>query len=377
MFRAVARAFRDWRNARLIDPTFQRRIAAFPFTRALARREAAAMFDVVGGFVYSQVLLACVRAGVLHALRAGPQASEVLHATVSNTDVDLARDDLELLLRAAVTLGLLEHDAQQGWALGVRGASLLGNPGVLAMIEHHAVFYRDLTDPLAMLRAARGSTSLAGYWAYAAQPEPGKLERPATSAYTALMSSSQSLVADEILDAWPMHGHQKLLDVGGGDGTFLRAAGGRHAGLKLMLFDLPAVVAIARERFMAAGLSARAEFFAGDFGCDSLPRGADIVSFVRVLHDHDDAMVSRLLLAAHDALPRGGTLLIAEPLAGTPGAQRFGEAYFALYLRAMGRGRPRTLEEYARMLRIAGFSPPKERSTRVPLQTRVLVAERR
>jgi demethylspheroidene O-methyltransferase len=94
-------------------------------------------------------------------------------------------------------------------------------------------------------------------------------------------------------------------------------------------------------------MSARTEFFGGDFTADMLPRGADVVSFVRVLHDHDDATVARLLLAAHDALPRGGDLLIAEPLADTAGARRMGDAYFGLYLRAMGRGRPRRREELA------------------------------
>jgi demethylspheroidene O-methyltransferase len=377
MWRALGRAIRDWRNARLVDPIFQRRLAAFPLTRPIVRREAAALFDVVAGFVYTQTLLACVRLGVLQALRAGPRDEAALYATAIQGVEPITREDFALLLRAGAALDLFERDDKNLWALGLRGAALLGNPGVLAMIEHHAVLYRDLVDPLAMLRAAPGTTALANYWPYAAAAAPGSLERPAATAYTALMSASQSLVADEILDAWPMRGRRKLLDVGGGDGTFLRAAGGRHSALQLMLFDLPAVIAIARERFMAAGMSARAEFFGGDFTVDMLPRGADVVSFVRVLHDHDDATVARLLLAAHDALPRGGELLIAEPLADTAGARRMGDAYFGLYLRAMGRGRPRRREELARMLRVAGFGPPREWPTRVPLQVRVLTAERR
>ena len=68
--------------------------------------------------------------------------------------------------------------------------------------------------------------------------------------------------------------------------------------------------------------------------------------------------------------------LIAEPLAGTPGAERMGDAYFGIYLWAMGSGRPRTAEELAERLQRAGFMRPVERRTRVPLQTRVLVARR-
>ena len=63
-----------------------------------------------------------------------------------------------------------------------------------------------------------------------------------------------------------------------------------------------------------------------------------------------------LLTKVHAALPPGGTLLIAEPMAGTPGAEAMGDAYFGLYLWAMGSGRPRTAEAYRAMLRAAGFS---------------------
>jgi demethylspheroidene O-methyltransferase len=114
----------------------------------------------------------------------------------------------------------------------------------------------------------------------------------------------------------------------------------------------------------------------GDFSRDSLPVGADLITFVRVLHDHDDSRVERMLRAAYEALPPGGRLLVAEPMAGTAGATRMGDAYFGLYLWAMGSGRPRTAAELSAMLRAAGFSRIRCRPTRIPLQTSVLVAER-
>jgi demethylspheroidene O-methyltransferase len=191
------------------------------------------------------------------------------------------------------------------------------------------------------------------------------------------MSASQGLVAEEVLDAHDFSRHRRVLDVGGGDGTFLRAVARRVPEIDLALFDLPGVAAQATARFAEAGLSSRATVTAGDFSRDPLPSGADLVTFVRVLHDHDDPRVERLLAAAHEALAPGGTLLIAEPLAGTTGAERMGDAYFGVYLWAMGSGRPRTAQELAGMLQRAGFEAPVERPTRVPLQTRVLVSRRR
>ena len=117
----------------------------------------------------------------------------------------------------------------------------------------------------------------------------------------------------------------------------------------------PAVAARAEARFAAAGLGARARAVGGDFHAGILPEGADIISFVRVLHDHDEADVAKMLRAAHAALPADGTLLIAEPMAETRGAEAMGAAYFGFYLRAMGTGRPRSPEKISALLEAAGL----------------------
>jgi demethylspheroidene O-methyltransferase len=106
-----------------------------------------------------------------------------------------------------------------------------------------------------------------------------------------------------------------------------------------MLFDLPAVAARAEARFAAAGLGARA--VGGDFARDALPTGADIATLVRVIHDHDDVTVRRILAAARAALPAGGTLLLAEPMAATRGAEATGtESGRPRRISARGRLRP-------------------------------------
>ena len=359
-----------WRNRRLADPAFQRSAAGFLLTRFVARRRARQLFDLCAGLVYSQVLYACVRGGVLDALRDGP-----LELAALAVRADLPPDAARTLLDAAATLHLVEARADGRWELGVHGATVLGAPAVAAMIEHHAVLYADLADPLALLRGANRPTALQRYWAYAATTQPRGLAPEAVAAYTELMSRSQPLVAHDVLDAYPLRRHRVVLDVGGGDGTFLAALAARAPHVRCVLFDLPPVAARARERFVAAGLAGRAEAVGGDFGVDRLPAGADLVTFVRVLHDHDDATVRTLLRAACEALPAGGRVLIAEPMAGTRGAEPMGGAYFGFYLFAMGHGRPRTREELASLLAEAGFAAIREVPTAQPLQTRVLVAE--
>jgi demethylspheroidene O-methyltransferase len=363
-----------WRDRLLASAAFRRRAAAFALTRPVARRQARALFDLVSGFVYSQVLLACVQLRVFEILAEGPQPLDRLAPRLG-----LPTDAAQRLLDAAVALCLLEQRRGARYGLGELGAPLVGNAAVIAMVQHHAALYADLADPVALLRAtpdARRTNALARYWAYdeAASAEPAAAQRIA--AYSALMAASQPLVADEVLDAYPLQSHRCLLDVGGGDGRFLVTAGQRQPSLRLLLFDLPAVAARAQARFAAAGLAERAGVVAGSFLADPLPRGADVASLVRVIHDHDDAAAMSVLRAVHAALPPGGTLLLAEPMAGTPGAQAMGDAYFGLYLWAMGRGRPRRAGELAAMLHAAGFASVRDLPTRMPLQTSLLVARR-
>jgi demethylspheroidene O-methyltransferase len=359
------------RDRWLSNPRFQRWAAAFPLTRPTARKRARALFDVCAGFVYSQILFACVRLKLFDLL-----AIEPLTAACIAESLKLPPDSTDTLLEAAVSLRLLERRAAGRYGLGSLGAAMVGNPGVASMVEHHSLLYADLQDPVRLLRGQRGDTELARYWAYAASDRPAALPGAQTASYTALMGSSLPLVADEILDAYPLDKHQCLLDVGGGDGSFLITAAARCSQLRLMLFDLPAVAQRAAERIAALGLESRASAIGGDFLKDELPQGADIISVIRVIHDHGDAAAAAILAAAHRALPAKGVLLLAEPMLGTPGAEPVGKAYFGFYLLAMGSGRPRSPRELHDMLRAAGFASAELMRTRQPLQTRLILARK-
>ncbi|QYE34752.1 methyltransferase domain-containing protein [Polymorphobacter sp. PAMC 29334] len=343
-----------WRNRRLGDPAFQRWAAKFPLTRPVARRRARALFDIVAGFTYSQVAYAVIEVGLLPFVEGAKRSLAEVAAHTGLPPVGAER-----LLKAAIALDLIEA-AGGGYLLGSAGAAMLGNPGVPEMIAHHRYLYADLADPVALLRGGAGL--LAAYWPYSAASD----ER--TAAYSALMAASQPMLAGQILDAYPLSGHKRLLDIGGGAGVFLRAAGARFPALRLTLFDLPAVAArLADPAIDAVG---------GSFVDDPLPAEADVISLVRVLHDHDDAVVAALLAKVHAVLPSGGTVLVAEPMAETPGAAPIGDAYFGMYLLAMGSGRPRSAVVLRAMLDVAGFSEVREHATAIPMLVRVLTATR-
>jgi demethylspheroidene O-methyltransferase len=131
------------------------------------------------------------------------------------------------------------------------------------------------------------------------------------------------------------------VDVAGGTGNFARIVKKRYPDITATVLDLPEVVSEAKN--LATQNDIR--FVATDMFRSPLPEDAELFSLVRVLHDHDDEPVCQLLKRLHSSLKPGGHLLIAEPMAGTSGAEPIGDTYFSFYLWTMGSGRPRTANE--------------------------------
>jgi len=370
--------FQDWRNGLLSDPAFHRTARRNPLMRWVARRRARGLFDLCSGFVYSQTLSACVQLRLFDRLADGPISAGALADACA-----LERDATVTLLRAAASLRLVQRRADrlvadgssdEVYGLGVHGAALLANRGVMTMVEHHAFLYRDLSDPVGLLRRETPDTLLSMFWDYRGARQEDEASGIGTRPYTELMSASQAMVAEQIIDCYPLRSHQCLLDIGGGDGTFLRTVAASAPDLSLQLLDLPPVAAAARVKFAEAVLPNAVSCVGGDMFEDALPEGADVISLVRIVHDHDEAPVRRLLARCREALPPGGTLLLAEPMAREHIGDPATDAYFGMYLHAMGQGRPRTAAELAALLDDAGFARVSEVRTQMPMLTGLLVA---
>lgn len=348
--------------ARLVaSRRFQAWAARVPGLRRIVRAEGAAIFDLIQGFVKSQVLMALVALDLLPQL-ARPRAPAELAPAAG-----LTADRMALLLQAGAAAGLLRRRRDGRFLLSARGAAFLGVPGLPAMVRHHAVLYRDLADPVAFLRGET-APELARFWPYVFGAAAA--EDPETAArYSRLMEDSQALVAEDTLRLVDLSGVRHLMDVGGGTGAFLRAVAAAYPGLRLTLFDLPAVTSAAR---LSPGI-ARAP---GSFRDDELPHGADAVSLVRVLYDHSDATVAALLARVHAALPPGGRIIVSEPMSGGDRPDPATDIYFAFYCAAMQTGRTRSAAEIARLLAAAGFRDIAPRPGPRPFVTSAVVARR-
>ena len=364
------RPFRaGWTQRLIARPGFQAWVARVPGLRGIARREGQDLFDLTAGFVRAQVLMALVELDVFAHLLDAPRASADLAPVCG-----LSADRMEILLQAGAALGLLRRRRDGRFALARKGAALLGVPGLAAMIRHHGAFYRDLADPVALLRGET-DTELAHFWPYVFGAT-GEAPADVTRSYSDLMADSQTLVAQDTLSQVSFKGVTRLLDVGGGSGAFASAICAAHPRLTATVFDLPTVMPQAESRIARAGLVARIDTVGGSFRDDALPDGSDMISLIRVLYDHSDDTVIALLAKVFDALPPGGRLLISEPMGGGDRPDPSGDVYFAFYTLAMRTGRARSAARIADLCRAAGFVSLRAPRSARPYVTSIVEAQK-
>lgn len=368
MRRTLRERVLGWRDDLLARPSVQTLTVAIPFLRPIANQRARELFDLCIGFVHTQVVSACVELDIFELLGEGPMSTAQVGSR-TNLDPEAA----ERLLAAAAAIKLLVRLPDGRYRLGELGAAFRGATGIKEIVKHNQIFYRDFSDPVALLRGDKAKLELPRYWPYAHGTETvATLSRHETAPYSKFMAATQPFIVEDVLAAYNFRKHRALLDVGGGDGTFATSVATRTPSLRIGVFDLPSVADLAEQKFQALGLADRAVAHPGDFHRSVLPPGYDVISLIRILLDHDDRAVLRLLRRVRQALLPGGTVLIAELMSGTRGAETFSDAYFGFYLMAMGRGRPRSVTEISKLLRAAGFADVRSISTRRTLMTQLV-----
>lgn len=327
-----------------------------PLLARISRKEGEAIFQLMSGFVDTQILLTFVRSGALEHLYHGPLLLEDLAAKVG-----LDFESTTLLCRAGQALGLVRM-AQNKVFLARRGALVRSLPGISELIDHHAILYRDLTDPLAFLRA-ESERELANFWPYVFG-KSGDLSEAEVARYSSLMTKSQFMVARDTLSVLKVPKNVKWLDVGGGSGAFVAEVLRQHTTTKAAVFDLNGT----------QDKTARHTFIEGSFFDDEIPKGFDVISLVRVLYDHSDDTVKKLLIKVYTSLPKGGRLIVSEPMLGDPVPNRFGDTYFAFYTLAMNTGKTRSPSQISDLLSQIGFKNVKIHSSKRPFVTTVIEA---
>jgi hypothetical protein len=141
-------------------------------------------------------------------------------------------------------------------------------------------------------------------------------------------------------------GDETVVDVGGGDGSFLLALLDRHPEMRGIVFDLPETV---RDE---TAFGDRCAFVEGSF-FESVP-GGDVHLLTTVLHDWDDESARRILAVVR--VSAGERLLVVDSVI-EPGNEPAGAKWLDLLMLALFAGRERTEAQWRELLEGAGWEP--------------------
>lgn len=169
------------------------------------------------------------------------------------------------------------------------------------------------------------------------------------------MSALSQGVDVALVEAYDFSGIQTLIDVGGGEGTFLLAILKAHPRMQGVLFERAQEAAQSAKQLMAqAGMEGRCQVLTGDF-LTSLPSvEVDACMLKHVLHDWDDTNCLTILANCRRVLEPGKKLLIAEQVLPNSHPEPL-SAFIDLEMLVNTHGRERTEQEYRMLLEQSGF----------------------
>lgn len=191
----------------------------------------------------------------------------------------------------------------------------------------------------------------------AASHEPGlEMDEKDRKAFIGAMHVVGRDLSREVAGALDLGRFKRLLDVGGGSGTYTIAVLSRNPGMRGVVFDLENVVSMARERLESEGFLDRVDLVAGDFYCDELPKGCDVALLSAIIHQNSPEENEELYSKIYRALDPGGILLIRDHIMDESRTYPPAGAVFALNMLVNTRGGDTyTFREVRESLERAGF----------------------
>jgi ubiquinone/menaquinone biosynthesis C-methylase UbiE len=179
---------------------------------------------------------------------------------------------------------------------------------------------------------------------------------PAEAAtFNAGMTAGRSYREAGVPEALELSGHERVVDVGGGRGSLLRAILERYPQATGILADTPQVLQEARTFLASATVFERLEFRATNF-FEAVPNGADVYVLSHILHDWSDADCLRILETCRCAMPSDGRLVLVENLLPEDNtASRVHWLDLEMLVLTRG-GKERMLGEFRALLTQSGFT---------------------
>jgi len=290
------------------------------------------------GYQHSMVLLGALKLGVFRGLERGAcDAAALAHRVGADTG------KLSILLDALVVLGLLSKSRGRYAMSRLAREHLLPGPrSQESILLHHLDGWGDWGRLAATIRAGRSPRGGAdgGYQEnFIRGMEENSRERAAA-------------VARKIA----LRPGDRVLDLGGGPGTYAIAWARACPRADIAIFDTPGTLRVTRKILREKQTAPRIRLLEGDFLKDSLGGPYDFIWISQILHAYPEADCRKLLRKARAALAPGGRAAVQEFLLSEGKTSPPGPAVFSVHMVAVTEGgRAYTAKEIMGMLRSAGF----------------------
>jgi hypothetical protein len=258
------------------------------------------ILQVASGFMAAKHLFVANEVGLFEQLAAGPAT---LDALAQRTGIPPRT--LRVLADAMVALGFVEHQNDQ-YHNGPVAATFLGGRGptdLRPFLRHwNQNSYPLWTELEEVVRTGRASSG------------PGRERR--TDAQQRIASEGHAAVtaaaAHALATTYDFHRHRRVLDLGGGTGSYVMTICTQYRGLEAILYDLPRVAALARQRLAASPCAERIRIVEGDFFQDPIPEGCDAVLMANIVHTCSAERNIALLGRVRTGVPEGALLLLVD-----------------------------------------------------------------
>jgi SAM-dependent methyltransferase len=171
------------------------------------------------------------------------------------------------------------------------------------------------------------------------------------------MYNIASQQAPQIASEIDLHNRKRVLDLGGGPGTYAIQFCQRNPELTAVVYDLPTTRPYAEKTVAQHGLIDRIRFISGNYITEDIPGCYDVVWLSHILHSEGPDTCAKILSKAVNALESGGMILIHDFFLWDTMDGPLFPALFALnMLQATPEGRTYSEGRIKQMLQNAGVS---------------------
>jgi hypothetical protein len=258
------------------------------------------LLELSADFLKPRILITAAELDLFSKLKGKPQSVE-----------DLCRENgwnprgLRILMDALAAQELLNKTPQGMYSVDDEIASIMAGDSeetILPMVLHRNQMWRTWSNLTHIVRTGDNPNL----------KPPGERPREETLAFIGAMHVIAGTLADETAAAVDVTKFKRLLDLGGGSGTYTMAFLGKAPEMTATILDLPAVIELAKERLAENGFLDRVNLVPGDYTSGSLPKGHDLVLLSAIIHSNSPEMNQDLYKRIYECLEPGGAILIRD-----------------------------------------------------------------